>query len=287
MAVVSDSEQVRLSAARAFDAAPSGWSMTFEQGPEVEADVVVTPAGSTTPGDVMFDPSDPARLVEDIRRFLSPAGGRVVVISASGGAGVTSLVLHLAAAFAGPHGEAFVVEASPSCGTVERLGLGRDEVPTWEGIGADVSGHVTALPRGLRLLAAPQEPGPCIGAATAATSSGRMVVVDGRPGVVDELGPQEGPVVAVTPPTVPGAQRTRGLAATRPDLEWAIVTNRLGRGGETTPGRLTELLGAEPALALPCTPSLRDAEDLGALLHPRRTRYARRVALLADALRRR
>lgn len=250
------------------------------------ADVVVTEPGAPSPGGVTFDPKRPGDLIEQIRAFLSvPSWGPVVVTSACGGSGVTSVALHLAAAFASTAGEAYVVESHSRCGVLERLGLDRNELPTWGGMqdGDGVDGAVVSAPNGLRLLAAPSGTASCGAAVSAGTGRG-VTVVDAAPSVLDDLGLSRGRVVVMLPPSIPAAHRTRALLGARPDLTWAVVVNRLGRGGETNRARLAAVLGVAPTLELPCTPSLRDAEDLGRLLHERRTRFARRVGVLATAL---
>jgi hypothetical protein len=81
-----------------------------------------------------------------------------------------------------------------------------------------------------------------------------------------------------------GATRavTAGGASRSP---WAVVTNKLGPGGETTRAELQELLGGRPiAIELPCCPALRDAEDDARLLASDRHRWRRAVKRLAAAL---
>jgi hypothetical protein len=92
--------------------------------------------------------------------------------------------------------------------------------------------------------------------------------------------------VLVTPPTRPGALRARALVRRWPDLRWAVITNKVGPGGETTRAEMQEVIGHRVALELPCAPALRDAEDDGRLLRTRWSRWGRGIARLARALQR-
>jgi hypothetical protein len=198
---------------------------------------------------------------------------------------VTSIALHLAATFARrTKSGTFVIESEQSRGLIERAGLERDGLPTWEGIkaGDDPLTRVATIPGDLRLLAAPFCGGDCDAVIDSCRQRG-VTVVDAGPHALTGNQPSN-PVVLVLPPTVPGAIRTRNLVDLNPGLTWAVVSNRLGRGGETDGSKLSALLGSTPTVELPCTPALRDAEDLGHLLSEGRTRFARRMDLLARAL---
>jgi hypothetical protein len=69
-----------------------------------------------------------------------------------------------------------------------------------------------------------------------------------------------------------------------PQLNWLLVSNRCGPGGETTRAELQAIIGRRVALELPCAPSLRDAEDDGRLLTSRLSPWVRRVDRLAGTL---
>src|SRR5665809_135008 len=91
-------------------------------------------------------------------------------------------------------------------------------------------------------------------------------------------------VVPVMGRSVPCAPWARAFIEEWPDLDCAVVINRLGRGGETTRAQLADLVGRPISLELPCSPALRDAEDDGRLVSLKWTRYGRAITRLADAL---
>ena len=90
--------------------------------------------------------------------------------------------------------------------------------------------------------------------------------------------------VLVVPPTMPGVRRAAAVLERHDAVRWAVVLNRMGPGGETTRAELHRVLGRRTALELPCSPSLRDAEDDARLVTSSWTRYVRRVDRLLHAL---
>ena len=281
--MVSDRQDVLLAAAAAFDDAPADWAMFLGAEAPEGTDLVVAEAGSAIPGAICFDPSRPDALLPQIQaRIKKP--DVIAVTSACGGSGVTSVALHLALALAQTSHGVFVVESNRDCGVVERAAIDRGSVPTWEGVTSadEVSSRIITVPGGLRLLAAPEDDDGCKTVIEACAHLG-PTVIDATTTLLSGLHAATR-VVALLPPTVPGAVRTRRLIESHPSLTWAPVVNRLGRGGETTRLQLASLLGCSPTIELPCTPALRDAEDLGHLLSGQRTRFARRVRVLTAAL---
>ena len=284
IAVVSNDPDVRLDAARAFDEAPASWSVSLHTSAPDGFDFVVL--GPDAEGDgIPFDPSDPARVVEEIKSRSSAREGAVIVVtSASGGVGTTSLALHLAAALA-PVARIGFIELAPGAGL--RLGLAPGEHLTW----ADLDETKDSVARcflpvgpGFRALLAPHDGSDAELVLKQARPAFDLLVVDAPPRTASIALSETDASVLVMGPTVPQAHRARALLEEWPDIEWAVVTNRMGRGGETTRSQLCDLLGRPVSLELACCPALRDAEDDGRLVSLRWTRYGRGVARLADAL---
>jgi len=284
VAVVSNDPDVRLEAASAFDDAPISWSVSLHTSVPDDADIVVL--GPDAVGDgIPFDPVDPKRAIDEIKsRTHSFEGAVIAVTSASGGVGSTSLALHLAAALA-PAAAVGFIELAPGAGL--RLGLAPGDHLTWANL--DESSESIArcfLPvaPGFRALLAPEEGGDPGVTLKRARKAFDLVVVDAPPRGASIAMSEADAAVVVMGPSVPQAHRARALIGDWPDLDCAVVVNRLGRGGETTRAQLADLVGTPVSLELPCCPALRDAEDDGRLVSLTWTRYGRAVARLADAL---
>ena len=261
VAVVSRDPGVRARAARCFDRAPQDWRITLDDAPPAGADVVVTGPEVEPTGDLVFDGS--ADLVASIRSLA--VGTRVIQVGGMRGSGRTSIAVHLAAALASA-ADVCVLDRDPQRGAAHRLLL--EDPPVYRP-GDDVT--LSAVPcRGFRLLCAPD-----LGAyeIQALKSHFGLVVVDGAL-------PRESDVV-VLQPTIPQARRLKALLTDGGSP--VIVTNRLGRGGESTRRVIESILRRRIALELPPTPSLRDAEDTGRLV-PTWTRWWRAMERLARAL---
>jgi hypothetical protein len=284
IAVVSNDPDVRLEAASAFDDAPVSWSVSLHTAVPDDADLVVL--GPDARGDgIPFDPADPKRTIDEIKaRTIAREGAVIAVTSASGGVGTTSLALHLSAALA-PAARVGFIELAPGVGL--RLGRAPGEHLTWGDL--DESSESIArcfLPvaPGFRVLLAPEDGGDSGVVVKRARGAFDILVVD-APSRSSPVAMSEADVaVLVVGPSVPQAHRARALIQDWPDLDCAVVINRLGRGGETTRAQLAELMGRPVTLELPCCPALRDAEDDGRLVSLTWTRYGRAVARLADAL---
>ena len=284
IAVVSNDSNVRLEAARAFDDAPASWSVSLHTSVPEDADFVVL--GPDARGDgIPFDPAEPKRAIDEIKSRVSEGKGAIVVVtSTSGGIGCTSLALHLAAALASDARIGFI-EFAPGAGL--RLAIAPGEHLSW----ADVDESSESLERcflpvapGFRALLAPRDGGdPGVIVKRARTTFDLVVVDTASRGSSVALSEADAAVL-VMGPSVPQAHLARGIIEEWPDLDWAVVSNRLGRGGETTRAQLADLIGRSVSLELPCCPALRDAEDDGRLVSLTWTRYGRAVARLADAL---
>lgn len=282
VAIVSRDERIRAAAAVAFQNAPPHWDVELRTDDTTDADVVVqgsdVAAGEEVPGErIVFDPDSPETA---LRAVQARAGsGRVYLVAgAVGGAGVTTLSLHLAAALAPAcHAEL----ASPSA----RLGLPRD-ARTWLPRDDDPTLHALPVAGGLRVLRAPEPcPGPDAFPLEEARASFERLVLDA--GVRRDLGTVPGEcdaALVVTTPTRPAALAARELVEAFPDVRWTVVVNRLGPGGQIMRAGLERLLGGRIAIELPCCPALRDAEDEARLLTGSSRRWTRGVARLARAL---
>ncbi|MGH2827411.1 MAG: hypothetical protein ACRDKF_10620 [Actinomycetota bacterium] len=284
IAVVSDDPRIRLAAARAFDGAPPEWRVTLHSQAPSSADVVVLGPDAGGQG-IPFDPGDPQRVIDEIESRQAARAGAVIAVTApSGGLGVTSLALHLAAALA-PRCSVGYVDLAGGAGL--RMGLEPGGHRTWAEIDDDTdSVRLCALPMGggFRALFAPDEGGDSALVVKRARRAFDLVVVDATVEAAPEVLHDADAAVLVTAPTVPGAHRAAALLEAWPNLDWAPVTVRTGPGGETTCNQLAAILQRRVALELPCCAALRDAEDDGRLVSLRWTRYGRAVVRLSKAL---
>lgn len=284
IAVVSNDPDVRLEAARAFDEAPAAWSVSLHTSAPTDVDFVVL--GPDVEGDgIPFDPANPKSVIEEIESQTSASKGAVIVVtSVSGGVGATSIALHLAAALA-PAAKVGFVELVP--GADVRLGLEPGGHLTW----ADLDESSESIARcflpvapGFRALFAPGDGGDSGLVLKRSRSNFDLLVVDAPAHSASAALCEADASVLVMGPSVPQAHRARRIIEEWPDLDCAVVVNRLGRGGETTRAQLADLVGRPISLELPCSSALRDAEDDGRLLSLRWTRYGRAITRLADAL---
>lgn len=276
VAIVSRDAAVRDAAARAFAGAPPGWQVTLCSDEPEQADVVVRGPGAGGEGGIVFDPERPDDALEAVTR-ATEAGRVYVVAAATGGAGATSIALHVAAELRGCYAEL----AEPS----ERLGL-PDDARTW--LPPDEDPALSALPvaGGFRVLRAPRPcPAPSAFPLERARASFSHLVLDvGTRRDLDEIAEVATVNVLVTSPTRPGALAARSLMADFPGARWAVVVNRSGPGGQLMRTALESLLGSTIALELPCCPALRDAEDEARLLTGRWRRWTGGIARLVRAL---
>lgn len=260
VAIVTADDPVRLAIVQALDLAPPEWAIELHRAPPSDADVIVCDSESVIEGAIVFDPRGPD-LVSTITERLSRRGRTILVCSPSGGIGVTSISVHLAAEFAFRGHSTAVVDLDPGRGARARLGLDPS-------IAVDAPVPVTG---GFRLVGAVDN-----------SAGFERVVVDAGAASIGETHEVDR-AVAVCSPSPHGARRCRGLLEANPDLRWLVVTNRLGPGGETTTSQFERLVGC-PTIELPCCAALRDAEDEGRLLRRRWTRWSRSVVKLADLL---
>ena len=276
--LVSKDPAVRAAASRAFTAAPAGWSISLLETPSGTADVVVDETGEG--GSVCFDRARPGDALAEVERLLAhrrSAGSAVLVAGAGGGVGTTTLALHLAGSW-GP-GTCY---ADLAGGAARRLGLPAD-ARTWLPAGDDCPEAALPVAGGYRVLCAPV---PCpppsqFPLASARSSFERLVLDAGTGRGLDPLLDAVRVGILVTTPTRPGAESARAVVEAFPSTRWAVVTNRVGPGGQIMRRGLEAILGRRLTLELPCCPALRDAEDEGRLLTGAWHRWTRAVGRLA------
>lgn len=262
VALVCPDDALRMVAAKAFDDAPPEWDVYLHRSVPERADVLVA-VGCELPDSVAFDAADAAGVVDEVKRRLVTSRRRLItVVGASGGCGATSVALHLAA-------EALnttcVVASSDQLS--HRLGLDP----------AAVGGAPIPVPGGFKVVTAtaPERAPDLLG-------DFENVIVDaGRAALQWPVA--GGGCVLVLGPTLPSSAAAAELLEGFPDRAWAVVTNRLGPGGETGSAELQRILGCRICLELPCSPALRDAEGECRLL-PGWSLWRRRVRRLAHAL---
>jgi MinD-like ATPase involved in chromosome partitioning or flagellar assembly len=285
VAVVSRDPALRLEAARAFDGAPASWVVSLHTTAPLDADVVVAAPDVEVSGAIPFDPSLPNAALQAVAARATAGARAVVVTSPSGGTGVTSVALHLAAAAARRHSTCYV-DLDVKWGALDRLGL-PDDARTWEPAedSSDTVVHA-AIPvqGGFRALLL-HDAAHSAAAIEAAASQFERLFIDAPLAALspEVLGPSTAGVLIVSP-TVPSACRAHRVLDALAPVRWAIVANRLGPGGESTRTVLERILERPITLELPCAPALRDAEDDAALLSSGFSRWVRGIARLLDAL---
>lgn len=266
VALVCPDDSLRMAAARAFDDAPSHWSVTLHRTAPDDADALVA-IGCSLPDAVAFDPEDPSAVVAEITRRLVTRDRRVVVvIGASGGCGATSVALHLAA------------EASRRTCVI---GTGQSELAVR--LGLEISDGAPPVPvrGGFRAASVPLTD--LTRAVNGVAEAFEAVIVDAGRFGLDTVGARSHACVMVLSPTVPSARAAAEILSDLEDTPCAVVTNRLGPGGETSSAELQRILGRRICLELPCSRLLRDAEGECRLVSTW-SRWRRRVGRLATAL---
>ena len=224
--------------------------------------------GCEVPNAVPFDPMRPNLVVERVKeRLATTEHRRVTVVAASGGCGATTVALHLAAAASSG---ACLVFGGPGTGVAHRLGLDPETV----------SSTPVPVPGGFKVACADKAELDTLTAALGDRFA--SVVVDAGSAASSILHTSDACVLVLSP-TVPSARAAAGLLQAFPDRPWAVVTNRLGPGGETGSAELQRILGRRIALQLPCSRGLRDAEGEGRLVSSW-SPWWRRVERLARAL---
>ncbi|MDP9235549.1 MAG: hypothetical protein M3P01_13510 [Actinomycetota bacterium] len=311
VAIVATDPSLRAAVAQAFDSAPATWAVSFCDVAPPEADVVVFAepqagamaselqadrAASNQPrsAGVMFESSRPERLVPAIQarldRLVPVASCRVVAVTGIAGSGVSSIAMHLALSWAARFGTCFVdLDRTWTC--ADRLGLGA-EVVTWDSATESAEAlRLASVPieGGLRALVAPRTAVDFSGDALVqrARSQFQQLVVDlpYHHLASDRIAPVDATIVVMAP-CLPHAYRVARILTEIDADRVLVVTNRLGRGGETTRRQIEAIVGRKVALELPCCPGLRDAEGKQRLVPLKWSRWGHAVMRLGRALER-
>lgn len=276
VAVVTTDPVVRDAASRAFDGAPVSWHVSLEESAPSDADVLVWGPERFPGTGLVFDPDDPESALRAVRDHIAPK--RVIwVCSAGGGQGCTTVAAHLAAYAVRGASSVCLVDAQPGSTTRYRIGVPFDDTRTWADVNDELSLAAVPTPHGFRALLAPQTSDADASSLIARCGSTfDRVVVDAG---VSTTSPTDALRVLVMSPTIPAAHRAlRALWAD--EGSWIVVTNRLGRGGETTRSQLERIVEHPIAVELPHCPALRDAEDDGRLVTAAWTRWSLAFARL-------
>lgn len=274
--IVCPEERSRMTAARAFDAAPADWEISFSAQPDHDADVLVG-FGVSVPGALAMDPADPEGIIDRIREHRSQSRRLIVVVGASGGCGATSVALHLAAACR--ETRAAVVDLQPDRSAALRLGIA-DDVPA----GIDAGSVVLPVSGGFRLVFPRDDAADPNELVETAFQHADKVIVDASAETLPCLQTPVNHVVLLMTPTIPSATKAARLLADEPERSWVPVTNRTGPGSDTTRHGIERVLRRRVALELPCSPGLRDAEDELKLLTSPLSLWRMRIQRLGDAL---
>lgn len=279
----------RLALVRAFEGAPSSWDVFLWNGAG-DFDVRVSDAPSSE-NDICFDPADPQRAVASVGEVLARTIRRAVAVTgARRGCGVTTLALHLAAAWSSANDVA-LLDLDNRSSLRARLGL-PDDARHWGGRDVTNEGRPpslsAALPHaaGFRLYLAPPDgdgdPSPVV---SAAWMRHEFVLVDAPEGDWRDLALSMcSSAILVIPPSHQGIAHARSVLEEYPTVTWSCVVNRLGTGGEFTARHVSHALDRSVSVELPCSPYLRDREDQHRLLTVRWSRYFRRTLRVASAL---
>ena len=285
VALVSRDPDIRFQLAAAFDEAPADWVVgLFDSLPEA-ADAIVV-GGDVDAEGIRFD-GDARATLGRVRRALraSTAGKSFVVTAASGGSGVTTVALHLAAAL-GRNGTVCFVELDPNEGARYRLDVPdpKEEEVTIGSAKDDLLRAALPVSGGFRVLLRSSVASSDRPIERCRHAFSKSVIDAGTASLDTDLLTSSTANVLVVPPTVPGARRARSLLGRHPDVRWAIVTNRVGPGSEATHATIESILGRRVAVQLPCAPRLRDAEDEADLLSSPWCAWTRRLDRLASRL---
>lgn len=263
VALVCPDDALRMVAAKAFDEAPPEWDVHLHRTVPEEADVVVA-VGCELTDSVAFDATHATDVVDDVKRRLVTSRRRLItVVGASGGCGATSVALHLAAEATNT---TCLVASSDQLS--HRLGLDP----------AALGDAPIPVPGGFKVVKATAPEG-----APDLLRDFENVIVDAGCAALQSAVAAGDGCVLVLAPTLPSAGAAAELLQSFPERAWAVVTNRLGPGGETGSAELQRILGCRICLELPCSRALRDAEGECRLL-PSWSLWRRRVRRLAHAL---
>ncbi|HWC15322.1 MAG TPA: hypothetical protein VG929_12135 [Actinomycetota bacterium] len=271
VAIVSTDETARMALVRSLEKGPSDWVLSLHREPPTGGDVIVCSPEVACAGALVVDPIEPGDVVARVERLTRPRPRVVAVTSAEGGAGVTTIALHLAGALAGGGCPTAFVDLDPARAAHERLGI--EAVPAPEGP------RPVPVPSGFRFVAGVHP----AGLHDALPEDTAWVVLDVPLAAFSDVARRVDAAILLIRPTPRAAQRARAVVDAYREIAWCPVVNRLGRGGQTTAAQLDRILGGR-VFELPPCPALRDVEEEHRLLSPGWSRWSRRVRRLADAL---
>jgi hypothetical protein len=278
VALVSRDSDARLALVKAFDHAPAAWLLSLHNEAPADADVLVCGPDVDVAGAVTFDAGAPDDVLARVAERAVPSGRAVIVTSPSGGTGVTSVVVHVAAELAARGHATGVVDLDGPWGIRDRLGLDPDP-----GEGAPA----VPVAGGFRLLdARAATPDRREALLAAALDSFERVVIDVSTAGLDGLEPTARRAVLVVAPTPEGARRAAAVLDAHPAFDWIVALNRPGPGGETTRAAIARTLGRPVEIELPCCAALRDSEDDHRLLARGWSRWSRGITRLVGVLER-
>lgn len=276
VALVSHDADARLALVKAFDNAPTTWLLSLDRVAPADADIVVCGSDVEIPGAVIFDPDEPDNVVAQVAQRAVPSARCVVITSPSGGTGVTSIAVHVAAEMAARGLSTCVVDLDGPWGIRPRLGLDDAEVEA----AVPVAG-------GFRLLDARSAARDHRRALLASTmDSSERVIVDASTDGLSAVADVARRSVLVVSPTPDGTRRAAAVLEAHPGFEWVVALNRPGPGGETTRAAIAHVLERAVEIELPCYPGLRDSEDSCRLLARGWSRWSRGIARLVSLLER-
>ncbi len=277
VALVSRDNDARLALVKAFDHAPTSWLLSLHHVAPRDADVLVCGPDAEVPGAVLFDASAPEEVLARVAERAVPSARCVIVTSPSGGTGVTSISIHVAAEMAVRGLSTCVVDLDGAWGIRSRLGLDA---------GAEIEAAVPVA-GGFRILDTRAASPDHRHALLAATMDGsERVVVDATIDALSGVEDVARRAVLVVAPTPEGARRAAAVLDAHPGPEWIVALNRPGPGGETTRAEIARALGRPVEIELPCCAGLRDSEDACHLLARGWSRWSRGIGRLVTLLER-
>lgn len=271
VAIVSTDETARMALVRSLEKGPSDWVLSLHREPPAAADVVVCSPEIAADGALIVDPVAPGDVVARVEQLTRPRPRMVAVTSAEGGAGVTTVALHLAAALAAGGRVTAFVDLDPARDAHHRLDV--------EPGALEATARPIPVGGGFRFIADAR----AAGLEDALPEDTTWIVLDVPLGFFADLASRVDAGILLIRPAPRGAQRGRAVVDAHPEVVWCPVVNRLGRGGQTTPAQLGRILGGR-VFELPPCPALRDVEEEDRLLSRGWSRWSRRIRHLADTL---
>jgi hypothetical protein len=264
--IVGSDAEARAALVRALDRAPVSWSLSlYEEVPE-DVDVVVCDPGIDAPDAIVISDDGSCDPIEQITSRFPPGGHALLVTSASGGTGATSIALHLAAELATRGKSVCFLDRNEEWGVRGRLGMDPTEIPL---------APVPVAP-GFRIVSGSVDVAEVV-------KDYEHTIIDAPHHVLGTLSGRVREGLFVIAPTPEGVRRAERVLEAHAAISWKVIANRLGPGGETTCEQLSRML-ERPVIELPCCPALRDAEDDYRLMTGGWSRWSRKIRRVADGV---